>query len=92
MHPALPIELPTEPRRFRVHKDSYEPMDCTLHPDGRMTTVIGNETLRSALSLEDMLDMNWRDAEIEWDPVDEPASEACAEEAPVAVEAVPLFA
>lgn len=86
MHPALPIELPTEPRRFRVHQPPNAPQDCTFHPDGRMTLQIGDQTLRSWFSMEDMLDMNWADAEIEWDP------QGPVE--PVAVEpagAIPLF-
>ncbi|MGW6912518.1 hypothetical protein ACWGB8_01650 [Kitasatospora sp. NPDC054939] len=78
MHPALPIELPAEPRRFRVHKDGYEPQDCTLHPDGRMSRELFGQALWSMLSLGDMLEMNWENAEIEWDPerVEPPAAVA----------------
>ncbi|MFB7672903.1 hypothetical protein ACFC26_15995 [Kitasatospora purpeofusca] len=57
-----------QPRRFRVHTEDHQPHDFTLHPDGRMSRDIGGQTLWSALSLDDMLQMNWAAAEIEWDP------------------------
>ncbi|MFJ3793820.1 hypothetical protein [Kitasatospora sp. NPDC090091] len=78
----MTIELPDQPRRFRVHKPPAEPQDCTLHPDGRMSRELCGQTLWSMLSFDAMLDMNWADAEIEWDPAPAedtapvPASEA----------------
>lgn len=66
------IELPAEPRRFRVHQAPDAPQDYVLHPDGRMSMRLGGQTLWSWLSLEDMLQMNWEGATIEWDPEDEP--------------------
>lgn len=62
------VELPDVPRAFRVHTSDGKTQDCTLHPDGRMTTVMAGQVWRSALSLEDMLEMNWSGARIEWDP------------------------
>lgn len=69
----MTVELPDQPRPFRVHKPPAEPQDCVLHPDGRMSMELCGQTLWSALSLEDMLQMNWEDAEIEWDPSPLPA-------------------
>ncbi|MFB7671652.1 hypothetical protein ACFC26_09565 [Kitasatospora purpeofusca] len=64
----MDTELPDQPRCFRVHQTGFDPQDCTLHPDGRMSRDTGGQTLWSALSLDDMLQMNWVHAEIEWDP------------------------
>ncbi|WP_435245045.1 hypothetical protein [Streptomyces tendae] len=62
------VELPDAPRAFRVHTPDGQTQDCTLHPDGKMTTVMAGQVWRSGLSLEDMLEMNWSGARIEWDP------------------------
>ncbi|WBP91994.1 hypothetical protein [Kitasatospora cathayae] len=80
---------PTGPRRFRVHTDGCEPQDCTLHPDGRMTMELGGRTLVSWLSLEDMLEMNWADSRIEWDP--EPATPDTSAAVTPAAQALPMF-
>lgn len=69
-----PIELPTEPRPFRVYLDDRDPMDCMLHPNGQITTVTNGETWRSAFTFDEMREMNWADARIEWDPA--PMAEA----------------
>ncbi|MCZ0983838.1 hypothetical protein O1L60_44555 [Streptomyces diastatochromogenes] len=76
------IELPDAPRAFRVHTPDGETQDCTLHPDGRMTTVMAGQVWRSGLSLEDMLEMNWAGARIEWDPAEEPQPPAANPESP----------
>jgi hypothetical protein len=68
-----PVELPDQPRLFRVHSHNRPPQDCTLHPDGRMSMQAGAETLWSMVSFDDMRDMNWREARIEWDPPPLPA-------------------
>jgi hypothetical protein len=73
--PAAPVELPAEPRAFRVHLDDRRPQDCTLHPDGRITSVMGGQTWRSAFTFDELLDMDWDGARIEWDPVEEPEPE-----------------
>ncbi|MFF2571098.1 hypothetical protein [Streptomyces sp. NPDC058084] len=67
-----PVELPSEPRKFRVHSTDGGTQDYTLHPDGRMTTVMAGQLWVSCLSLDDMLEMNWADDRIEWDPQGEP--------------------
>lgn len=74
-HP--PVELPGRPRRFRVHAPDGALQDCTLHPDGRMTTVMAGQLWVSGLSFDDMRTMNWADARIEWAP-EEPAPGAPA--------------
>ncbi|MEV1042961.1 hypothetical protein AB0J01_41335 [Streptomyces sp. NPDC050204] len=80
------VELPSEPRRFRVHSPDGDTQDCTLHPDGRMTTVMAGQVWVSGLSFDDMLEMNWSAARIEWDPEDEPEPPATEPE-PTYVEA-----
>lgn len=72
-----PVDLPTVPRLFRVHSQNWPPQDCTLHPDGRMTMQAHGQTLTSMLSFDDMREMGWREALIEWDPppLHEPAPE-----------------
>ncbi|MGC0317304.1 hypothetical protein [Kitasatospora acidiphila] len=80
------IELPAEPRRFRVHQPPYPPKDYVLHPDGRMSMGLGGQTLWSWLSLDDMLQMNWEGAEIEWDPEGEPGPAAAPSTRPATME------
>lgn len=85
-----PVELPAEPRPFRVHAANRPPQDCVLHPDGRMSMQAGGQTLWSMVSFDDMRDMNWRHAHIEWDPpplAEEPAIEAVPE---AVQDAIPL--
>ncbi|MEW1867013.1 hypothetical protein AB0420_02245 [Streptomyces caelestis] len=77
-----PIELPMEPRPIRVHSAGRPPMDCTLHPDGTLTAVIGGELLRNRLTLAEMRERNWAGAHIEFDPEplnEEPETETAAE-------------
>lgn len=77
-----PIELPTVPTLIRVHNPGFPPMDCTLHPDGVLTAVLGGQTLRSALTFDEMRERNWERAHIEFDPaplVEEPEPEQSAE-------------
>jgi hypothetical protein len=59
-----PITLPTMSRPFRVHRDGRT-QDCTLHPDGRLTTVMAGQEWVSALSFDEMRERNWADAEPE---------------------------
>ncbi|MET9402106.1 hypothetical protein [Kitasatospora sp. NPDC002965] len=86
--PTDPTGAPA-PRRFRVHTDGCDPQDCTLHPDGRMTTELAGRTLVSWLTLEDMLEMNWADSRIEWDV--EPAAPAAPSVPEPAAQALPMF-
>jgi hypothetical protein len=88
-----PVELPTEPRLFRVHSRHWPPQDCTLHPDGRMTMQAHGQTLVSMLSFDDMRETSWREARIEWDPPPLPESGPEPEPIPAAVQdAIPLSA
>lgn len=73
--PGLP-ELPTP---IRVHVEDRLPFDCTLHPDGTLTALIGGELRRNFLSFADMCERNWAGAHFEVDP---PPLEELAPEAP----------
>jgi hypothetical protein len=78
-HVPEPIKLPTVPRPIRVHTSDAPPFDCTLHPDGTLTAVMGGEVRRNFLSFAEMRERNWATAHIEWDPAplaDEPAAPA----------------
>lgn len=92
-HAHEPVELPLEPRCFRVHQPDGRAQDCTLYPDGRITTVMGGEVWRSAFAFDEMCAMGWAEARIEWDPA--PAAPD-AEDAPwqvaPAAEELPLSA
>ncbi|MER5302242.1 hypothetical protein ABT039_22665 [Streptomyces lasiicapitis] len=66
-----PVQLPSRPRRFRVHSPGRAPQDCTLHPSGTITRVMAGQLWVSGLSFDDMLERDWAAARIEWDP-DEP--------------------
>jgi hypothetical protein len=63
-----PVELPDKPRQFRVHVPGLFPQDCTLHPDGTITMTAGRQLWHSAFSFEEMREMGWEHARIEWDP------------------------
>jgi hypothetical protein len=63
-----PVELPTEPRRFRVHLAERPHLDCTLHPDGMVTAVMAGQLWRCAFTFHEMRAGDWADAGIEWDP------------------------
>jgi hypothetical protein len=70
-----PIVLPDEPTPIRVHTPDARPFDCTLHPDGTLTAVLGGEERRNFLTFAEMRERNWADAHIEFDPqplVEEP--------------------
>lgn len=84
--PAAPVELPTEPRAFRVHFEHHGPQDCTLHPDGRITSFMGGQTWRSAFTFDEMVALDWAEARIEWDPADEHQAELEPDPVPAVVE------
>lgn len=58
-----------EPRRFRVHTQTST-QDCLLHPDGAITTVFHGNALRCAFTFDEMVEMDWSEAQFEWDPPD----------------------
>lgn len=70
-----PIALPAVPTLIRVHTEGLPPFDCTLHPDGTLTAVLGGETRRNSLSFAEMRERNWADAHIEFNPAPLPAEE-----------------
>lgn len=73
--PVEPITLPDVPTPIRVHSEGLPPFDCTLHPDGTLTAVVGGEPRRNWMSFADMCERNWSSAHIEVDPaplVEEP--------------------
>lgn len=86
------IALPQQPTPIRVHKEGLPPFDCTLHPDGTLTAVIGGEVRRNWLSFIDMCERNWAGAHIEVDPpplVEGPAAGPVVE---AVQDAIPLTA
>lgn len=89
---AEPIQLPDIPTPIRVHQPDRPPFDCTLHPDGTLTAVLGGEVRQNFFTFDDMRETNWATAHFEFNPpplVEEPA----AEPAPVTVQdAIPLTA
>lgn len=68
--PAVPeaIELPAEPTPIRVHTADFPPFDCTLHPDGTLTAVLGGELRRNFMTFADMRERAWATARIESGP------------------------
>lgn len=62
-----PIRLPDKPTLIRVHHDGRT-LDCTLHPDGTLTAVLGGELCRNFFTLAEMQERNWEHAFIEFDP------------------------
>ena len=68
-------ELPDVPTPIRVHTADAKPFDCTLHPDGTLTAVIGGEVRRNFLSFADMCERNWAGAHFEWNPQPLPDAE-----------------
>ena len=62
------IALPDVPTPIRVHTAGTPPFDCTLHPDGTLTAVMGGEVRRNFFTLADMRETNWAGAHIEFDP------------------------
>jgi hypothetical protein len=78
---AVP-ELPDVPTPMRVHTPDRAPFDCTLHPDGTLTAVMGGEVRRNFFSFADMCERNWVDAHFEFNPpplIEEPAPQPAAE-------------
>ncbi|MFE0699148.1 hypothetical protein [Streptomyces sp. NPDC058872] len=63
-----PVTLPDQPRPFRVHHPEGRTQDCTLHPDGHLTTVMAGQQWVSALDFDEMRATSWERAHIEWDP------------------------
>lgn len=63
-----PVCLPDKPTPIRVHSPGLRPLDCTLHPDGRMTMQVGSQVLASMLGFDEMRQTSWAAARIEWDP------------------------
>ncbi|MET8826049.1 hypothetical protein ABZX40_13335 [Streptomyces sp. NPDC004610] len=57
------------PTPIRVHTPDRPPFDCTLHPDGALTAVIGGDLRRNLLSFADMRERNWAHAWIEFNPL-----------------------
>jgi hypothetical protein len=62
------IELPDEPTPIRVHTPGLRPFDCTLHPDGTLTAVLGGEVRRNFFTFDDMRERNWAGAHFEFNP------------------------
>ncbi|MFF2612332.1 hypothetical protein [Kitasatospora sp. NPDC058046] len=61
--------LPEGTRRFRVHSaDGGPAVDCHLWPCGKLTMDMFGQRLRSGFSLDEMLERNWENARIEWEP------------------------
>ncbi|WP_128378508.1 hypothetical protein [Streptomyces cavernae] len=75
-----PIELPTEPRQIRIHSPGMRPFDCTLHPDGTLTAVMHGKPYRNLCTFADMLERNWANSHIDWNP--EPLPDEEPEHAP----------
>lgn len=76
------IVMPAVPTPIRVHQPDRPPFDCTLHPDGTLTAVLGGEVRRNFFTFDDMRETNWATAHFEIDPpplVEEPAPEAAVE-------------
>lgn len=63
-----PIQLPAVPTPIRVHQPGRPPFDCTLHPDGTLTAVLGGEHRQNCFTFAEMRERNWAGAHIELDP------------------------
>ncbi|WP_086562015.1 hypothetical protein [Streptomyces africanus] len=70
------IELPEVPTAIRVHNEGLPPFDCTLHPDGTLTAVMGGEVRRNYMTFADMQERNWAGAHVEFNPSLQSAREA----------------
>lgn len=62
------IELPDVATPIRVHTAHQPPFDCTLHPDGTLTAVFNGEQRRNLVSFAGMREMNWKHAQVEFNP------------------------
>ena len=79
---AVVPALPDMPTPLRVHTGDRAPFDCTLHPDGTLTAVVGGEVRRNFMTFADMCERNWHGAHFELNPpplVEEPAPEPAVE-------------
>jgi hypothetical protein len=84
-----PIALPDVPTPIRVYSPGAAPFDCTLHPDGTLTAVLGGELRRNFMSFADMRERGWASARIEFDPpplVEEPVPEAVQDAIPLDID------
>lgn len=84
------ITLPGTPTPIRVHTPGAAPFDCTLHPDGTLTAVMGGEERRNFMTFADMRERNWRHSHIEFDPPSLPEEPAPEQASPVVQEALAL--
>lgn len=89
-----PIDLPDVPTPIRVHTPGLLPFDCTLHPDGTLTAVLGGALRRNFLTFGEMRERNWATAHIEFDPApladeSEPEQSAPAGQEPLALTPAP---
>lgn len=80
--PVVP-DLPAVPTPIRVHTANRSPFDCTLHPDGMLTAVIGGEVCRNFMSFADMCERSWTGAHFEMNP--EPMQEPSPAAKPIEV-------
>lgn len=62
------VVLPDRPTLIRVHQPDRAPFDCTLHPDGTLTAVLGGELRRNFFSFDEMRERDWATAHFEFDP------------------------
>lgn len=86
------IQLPDEPTPIRVHKAGLPPFDCTLHPDGTLTALLGGELRRNFMSFDDMRERNWQHARIEFNPPPLDTEPQPADEPGPVQDAIPLDA
>jgi hypothetical protein len=73
------MSAPSEPRRFTA-TTTHGTQHCVLHPDGRITRVSAGETWTCAFTLAEMLELDWADAELEWDTPEPLAPRPAAEQ------------
>lgn len=85
-----PIRLPEIPTPIRVHTPGRAPFDCTLHPDGTLTAVLGGELRRNAFTFAEMLATSWADSHIEFNPTPLAEEPVAGQAAPVVQEAIAL--
>lgn len=86
---AMP-DLPDRPTPIRVHTADRAPFDCTLHPDGTLTAVVGGEVRRNFLSFAAMCEQNWAGAHFEVDPPPLPEPSPAVEDVDTVQEAFAL--
>lgn len=91
LEPIVMPGLPEVPRPFMIHYPAGRHRDYLLHPDGRLTTTVGDQLLTSWLSFADMAESSWEGAHIEWDPEPLPV-EPAPEPVPIVQAAIDLEA